>query len=210
MIFGAREAPFGSAKIWRILNQFGIFLIRFESVLNRTGRHCAGRPRLSAPDAAAASLPLTHSRTQPLPTGPLTSSGPACQPPAPASLAPRRPPLSRGNGATCAHRPGVDAGHPSCPPPRPGPPLSPPFSPSTWHRTPDPLPPFSSLPAPPGCHKSHRRPRSPFLPVFLLHPLHALPPPSSPPSLSAPSPDRLTASPPEVRATPGIESPPPR
>jgi hypothetical protein len=82
-------------------------------------------PPVSAPHHAAP-LPLTPSRTQPLPTGP-TSPGPACRPPA--SLTPRRSPLSRCNGATQAHLPGADAGCPSCPPPHLGPPLSSSFSP---------------------------------------------------------------------------------
>jgi hypothetical protein len=84
------------------------------------------------------------------------SSGPACQP-----LVPRRPPLSRGNSG--GHRPGADAGHLSCPPPRP-----------------DPLP-LSSPPAPPSHHKKALTvvPFPLFCPA-LSHPRSSTPPP--PPS----------------------------
>jgi hypothetical protein len=126
------------------------------------------------------------------------------------SPAPRRPPLSRGNGAAHTRRSGANADHSSCHPSRPGPPLPQYFSPPHGAKPRTPLPPFSSLLTPLGRDKSYRRPCSPFLPIFLLHLLRALPPPSSPLSLSTLSPGRLTASPPEVRATHGIESPPPR
>jgi hypothetical protein len=82
---------------------------------------------VSAPRRAAP-LARAPSRTQSLPPGPgvarpRLSAAHACV------VAPRRPPLSRGNCAAHARRPGVDVGRPSCPPPRPGPPLSSRFSP---------------------------------------------------------------------------------
>jgi hypothetical protein len=116
------------------------------------------------------------------------------------SPAPRRPPLSCGNGAH-TRRSGADANHSSYPPSRPGPPLPQYFSPLRGAKPRTPLPPFSSPLAPLGRDKSCRRPCSPFLPIFLLHLLRALPPPSSPLSLSASSPGRLTALLPEVRST---------
>jgi hypothetical protein len=74
------------------------------------------------------------------------SPGPACQPRAPVSPASRRPPLSRGNAAACAHRPGSDTGRLSYFSPRPGP-LSLPSS--TLHASPDFPPPSAAFPPPP-------------------------------------------------------------
>jgi hypothetical protein len=163
-------------------------------------------PLVSAPHRAAL-LPLTPSRTQSLPTGPVAARprlSATCASSHPRSAAlPCRvtslPPMPAGRGLMPATE---------LSPAEPGPPSLFPVCPSTWHQTPDPLLFPSPLRAPEHLQKP---PTSlPFLSVFLLHPLHAPLPPSSPLSLSMPSPGRLTTSPPEVRATPGIESPPPR
>jgi hypothetical protein len=82
------KAHFGSVKVWRILNPFGIFLNRFKTA---SAALCC-QSLLSAPDAITASLPPLPSAHCRWPPGP-TSPGPTCPPPAPASLAPRRPPL---------------------------------------------------------------------------------------------------------------------
>jgi hypothetical protein len=80
--------------------------------------------RLTPPLPRFLSLPLAPSRCPPGPTSP----GPACQPLTPLSLAPCRPPLSRGNSAARARWPRDDANCPTCPRHNRGP-LSPPFSP---------------------------------------------------------------------------------
>jgi hypothetical protein len=143
-------------------------------------------PPASAPRRAAP-LPLTPFPHPAAAHRASLSSGPACQPLAPELGTPRHPPLSRGNGATCARRPGANAGSPSCPPPRPRTPLSSPFPLSTQRppRTPCPFP---LCPTHLSAFKSHRPPTSlRFLSVFLPHPRHVPLPLSSPPSMSASS-----------------------
>jgi hypothetical protein len=159
-------------------------------------------PPVSAPYRATP-LPLTPSRTHPLPIGPRYRRS---RPSAACARVARTPPPSP--VAQHWRHPRPPAGGRCRPhelsPSTPGPPLSSPFSPP---RAPNPGPPsfFPRRPAHPSAFKSHRPPTSlPFLSIFLLHPLRAPLPPSSPLTLSTPSPGRLTASPSEARATPGV------
>jgi hypothetical protein len=84
------------------------------------------------------------------------------------------------------------------------PPLSSTFSPPRGAEPQDPPAPFFlSARATGPLKRSHRPPTSsPLLPVFLLHPLRAAPPPSSPTELI-----RIV---PRSPRHPGVESPPPR
>jgi hypothetical protein len=168
-------------------------------------RHCAGRPRLSVPDAAAASFP-------PLPPTPTTSHraplppGPACQPlapsqPRPAALPCRAtapPPTSDGREpllATPHYRPlrRAPLRSFSCP-----------------HEAPS-KPPSFSLAAPRIEHiqKPPAADLAPLLLHFLLHPHRAPLPPSSPTKPVHTVPCRLTTSAPGNRDTADVDLPPP-
>jgi hypothetical protein len=72
-------------------------------------RHCAGQPCLSAPDAAATSLPPLPPTPRHWPPGPAVARSRLSAAHV-ESTAPRRPPLSCHSAATCARWPGATVG----------------------------------------------------------------------------------------------------
>jgi hypothetical protein len=164
-----RKAPFGSVKVWRILNPFEIILIRFK---NQIGRHCAAGPMCQ--HRAALPRPPAPSRC---PRGTaVTRSHPSAarvtHVPPPSTIARQRRRLRPLAGGRC--RP------PELSPVALGPPLSSRFCPPRDAHTRTPcLPLFPSV-ARPSAVNSHRPPsRSPFRPASSDPRSSTLPPPPS-------------------------------
>jgi hypothetical protein len=109
-------------------------------------RHCAGRAHMSVPTAVLPRF-LLHLLHPVAAHWALLSPSPACHPLAPASPAPRRPPLSRNSTAARARRPGATAGRSALPTAVQAP-LPP--SPAPCDAKPTPLL-FPSLPHTPKC-----------------------------------------------------------
>jgi hypothetical protein len=101
------NTPFGSVKFrefWICLNHLEYFWFSLNRFKTEPDCTVLPGPLVSAPRRATP-LPLTPFRTPPMATGPryrwswLSAARTK-------SLAPRRPPLSCGNGTACARRPG--------------------------------------------------------------------------------------------------------